>query len=177
MKIRLDRLGDEPYAWQETLTLSSDELEPADGLEVGEIDCRGRVRRTTPGFLLQIDLAYEQTLSCTRCLGSIRAPVESRIEFFVLVREDTKEKDLEDEIQLAEEDLNVLVLPDPLLDTRPVVVEQIQLDVPMKSLCRDDCLGLCGTCGADLNAGSCDCRPEADPRWAALASWKKQDGA
>ena len=25
-------------------------------------------------------------------------------------------------------------------------------------LCRDDCAGLCPKCGADLNAGPCDCR-------------------
>ena len=37
------------------------------------------------------------------------------------------------------------------------------------ALCRDDCKGLCPRCGADLNAGPCDCAPQtADPRWDAL---------
>lgn len=176
MKVRLDRLGDEPYAWQESLALSSDELDEINGLAVGEVGCSGRLSRTTPGFLLQLDLAYEQTLSCTRCLGPVRTPVRSRIDLHVVVGEGEWEEAARDERQLAEQDLGLLVLPGPLLDTRPIVMEEIQLDVPMKTLCRDDCLGLCVICGADLNAGPCDCRPASDPRWAALAGWKKQDG-
>jgi uncharacterized protein len=42
-------------------------------------------------------------------------------------------------------------------------------------LCREDCKGLCQSCGADLNAGLCSCEQgEVDPRWAALAELKKE---
>ena len=38
-----------------------------------------------------------------------------------------------------------------------------------KVLCREDCLGLCQECGANLNDGDCGCAPdEIDPRLAAL---------
>jgi uncharacterized protein len=41
--------------------------------------------------------------------------------------------------------------------------------VPMKPLCREDCRGLCPTCGEDLNVTACGCAAEAaDPRWEAL---------
>lgn len=175
MKVRFDRLGDEPYVWQETLTLSLDEIENPEVLAFGEVDCRGRVTRTLPGFLLQVALSYEQTLSCTRCLGPVPTRLESQLDLHVLVeKEEGAAEELAHEHRLAEEDLGLLVLTSPELDIRPLVVEQVQLNVPMKSLCRDDCAGLCATCGADLNAGPCDCRPEEDPRWAALAGWKKQ---
>jgi uncharacterized protein len=36
-------------------------------------------------------------------------------------------------------------------------MEQIYLELPMKPVCREACRGLCPTCGADLNAGSCAC--------------------
>jgi uncharacterized protein len=43
------------------------------------------------------------------------------------------------------------------------------LNVPGYALCRDDCKGLCPTCGAELNLGDCGCvTTEADSRWAAL---------
>ena len=35
-------------------------------------------------------------------------------------------------------------------------------------LCAEDCKGLCRRCGAKLNLGPCGCKPEIDPRLAAL---------
>ncbi len=38
-----------------------------------------------------------------------------------------------------------------------------------KPLCKEDCKGLCPTCGKDLNEGPCGCKKELDPRLAVLA--------
>lgn len=54
----------------------------------------------------------------------------------------------------------------------PMVREELILAVPEYVLCREDCRGLCPRCGKDLNEGPCDCRPEPDPRWAALEALK-----
>ena len=35
-------------------------------------------------------------------------------------------------------------------------------------LCQDDCKGLCPHCGVNLNHGSCNCKPDTDPRLAVL---------
>ena len=52
---------------------------------------------------------------------------------------------------------------DDLLETEFI------LDMPTKFLCREDCKGVCPKCGKNLNDGECDCRPDVDPRFAALA--------
>jgi len=49
-----------------------------------------------------------------------------------------------------------------------LVWEDIVLSMPPKLLCRPDCAGLCQRCGANLNEGPCECKPEGDPRWEAL---------
>jgi uncharacterized protein len=55
------------------------------------------------------------------------------------------------------------------IDLEPLAREALTLELPLAPLCRQDCRGLCPTCGADLNLGDCDCPPVgADPRWAAL---------
>jgi uncharacterized protein len=56
------------------------------------------------------------------------------------------------------------------IDLRPAVREQWLLAVPAFTLCRDDCRGLCPSCGVDLNAGDCGCPPQisVDSRWDAL---------
>ena len=177
MKVRLDRLGDEPFAWQEALELSHEDLEHPDLTGLSEIRCRGRIGRTTTGFLLELALSYEQTLACTRCLGESASRVDAQVDLAVEVDDEKARRgEPADDYELAHEDLGVLVLPAPQLDTRPLVVEQVELHVPMKWLCREECAGLCPECGADLNAGKCDCEPAADPRWAALARLKEKSG-
>ena len=55
------------------------------------------------------------------------------------------------------------------VDLEPLAREAVLLELPQAPLCRDDCRGLCATCGADLNEGPCGCVPDdRDPRWAAL---------
>ncbi len=39
--------------------------------------------------------------------------------------------------------------------------DAVLLALPLRPLCRPDCLGLCGVCGADLNTGSCPGHGEA----------------
>lgn len=41
------------------------------------------------------------------------------------------------------------------VDLEPVLRDALLLEVPLRPLCRDDCLGICATCGADLNTDSC----------------------
>lgn len=58
----------------------------------------------------------------------------------------------------------------------PMVRENILLALPLGPLCRDDCPGFCGQCGADLSAGPCGCVPVVgDPRWAALDALRESD--
>ena len=62
------------------------------------------------------------------------------------------------------------------IDLEPLAREALLLELPLAPLCRDDCAGLCPTCGADRNAGPCGCDSEAaDPRWAALDVLKDGD--
>ncbi|MFN2389063.1 MAG: DUF177 domain-containing protein [Actinomycetota bacterium] len=55
------------------------------------------------------------------------------------------------------------------IDLEPMLRDGIVLSLPLKPLCRDDCAGLCASCGIDLNQGACTCtQVTTDPRWAPL---------
>jgi uncharacterized protein len=59
------------------------------------------------------------------------------------------------------------------VDLEPLVRDAVLLGLPPAPLCKEDCRGLCPTCGADLNDGPCGCESTpADPRWAALDALK-----
>ena len=61
------------------------------------------------------------------------------------------------------------------LDVDRLVYEELLVAFPAKVLCREDCLGICNICGADLNAGECGCdrlgmedEDSLDPRMSAV---------
>lgn len=54
--------------------------------------------------------------------------------------------------------------------------ECIILALPTYPVCREDCRGICPTCGRNLNEGPCSCvREERDGRWDALDNLIKGD--
>ncbi len=55
------------------------------------------------------------------------------------------------------------------LDPDQLVRNELMLNLPMKVLCREDCKGICGQCGKNLNQGACGCADQPrDPRMAAI---------
>ena len=168
MQIWLDQVREEPFNWDETKQVSPESLDRPELLGLGPVTWRGQVVYADPGYFLRARLSYEQTLGCTRCLKPIVEQAQSDVELMILVERGPESGG---EHALHEQDLGILYLQDEFLETDPILIEQLQLNVPMKPLCREDCQGLCPTCGADRNAGPCACEETtADPRWAALAA-------
>lgn len=167
MEIRLDRLGAEPFTWNETIDFPPDALNRAELVSIDPVRCHGTIRQVDSGFLLQATLRYEQTLSCVRCLAPSALPVQAAVELLLILEVDGGEAGTT-ERELESEDLGIVRLSEPKVDTEPILNEQIQLNIPMKHLCKEDCAGLCGSCGADLNQGPCTCQAAVDPRWSAL---------
>lgn len=49
------------------------------------------------------------------------------------------------------------------------VYNVVAMSVPIRFLCKEDCKGLCGKCGANLNQEQCSCQAkDIDPRLAVL---------
>lgn len=77
--------------------------------------------------------------------------------------------------ELQAEDLDVAYYDDLVVPFDHFVEEQLQLELPMKALCRDACRGLCPQCGADRNAAPCTCAPPPDERWKLLRTLLEHD--
>src|SRR5712675_1323491 len=111
-------------------------------------------------------IAASFELSCARCLEPVGQNVSR--EFELLYRplgtdaghEELSVTDAEAEIGYYQGE--GLLLEDALR-------EQVLLSVPRRVLCREDCKGLCPSCGRNRNAEPCSCnQPLEDPRWEAL---------
>ena len=56
-----------------------------------------------------------------------------------------------------------------VLNLREMVLDSLFAELPVLPLCREDCRGICPTCGTDLNVFPCLCAQTwLDPRWSAL---------
>jgi len=107
----------------------------------------------------------EAAAECRRCLTDVTVSLAEDIQL-LFVEADTEGAD----------DPDVFVIDSRAheLDMRPALREQWMLAVPTFVQCRDDCKGLCPTCGAHLNAGACDCAPVTDSRWDSLRKVRGQ---
>jgi uncharacterized protein len=137
-----------------------------DAVPSDPIRVRGRLSSAGPGrFYWHGTIEGEVSLPCRRCLGDASGHVSEEAH---LIFAEAGTEDLQD-------DPDVFLLDDRKaeLDLRPALREQWLLHVPGYALCRDDCKGLCPTCGADLNVEPCGCASSAaDPRWAGLRKLK-----
>lgn len=172
MEIRLDKITDEPFSWQEELTIPVETLDRPELDDLSAVSCRGRVVAIDEGYLFEARLAYEQKLVCDRCLTPFSDEVEREVELRVTVR---GSEATVGELELSTEDLTVLNLDDEILDTTWIIREQLQLNIPMRALCRDDCAGLCPLCGNNRNDQPCQCEnQQIDPRWEVLKDWQER---
>lgn len=101
-------------------------------------------------------------IPCDRCLEDVETPL--KLTFY-------KEVDMK---QTAEGRIKDLDETDFIigynLDVDKLVYSEILVNWPMKTLCRNDCRGICRKCGTNLNHGSCSCDTvELDPRMAVIA--------
>ena len=80
----------------------------------------------------------EAVAPCARCLEPVTVTMELPLEETVG----------EDEV----------ALDGTVLEIDPLVYGEVSVNLPIRFLCRDDCRGLCPTCGANWNISQCHCQ-------------------
>ncbi len=117
------------------------------------------ITRLISGLLMRLRLSSTITGPCHRCLEGAAVPVSIDASEY---QADHPEPGAE-----AEEVCDYLAGGD--LDVATWAKDAIVLAIPLKILCRQDCAGLCTTCGGDLNQAACACSaPERGDRWGSL---------
>jgi len=139
-------------------------------LEGGSLRCR-LDRGDDRSVHVRGRLSARLGLGCGRCLEPFAFPVDQELDLFYLPHRPEQEDEEEDEIELADRDMVVAYHQGQRLDLGEMIREQFFLAVPMKRLCREECAGICPTCGANRNTRRCECPPaEAVSRLAGLGA-------
>ena len=132
---------------------------------IGPLKGHARMQRTNQGLLVDgwVELTLE--LSCNRCLKVYEQPMHVNFEeqFYPTV-------DVVSGLPLAPfDEEEVFPIDDHHLgDLTEVIRQNVLIALPMVTICREDCKGLCSQCGKDLNLGPCECEPEVDTRLSVL---------
>ena len=123
---------------------------------------KGEITNTAGYMRMTLSMSVDYRAACARCLREVCGTFELDLEKTVAPRNllgDLDEDKLDD----------YAIIEDGFLDIDEQLENQLEMEFPIRFLCREDCLGLCSKCGKDLNEGECGCsKTEIDPRLAPL---------
>ena len=122
----------------------------------GPAEARGHVANVAGALELVGEVKVPLTCRCDRC--AVPFQLEKRLPITAYLAEELTDEDNPD----------IFLLDKGTVDLDEVFLTGFLLAMESKIICDDGCLGLCITCGANLNEGPCTCPGEVDPRLAAL---------
>jgi uncharacterized protein len=114
---------------------------------------------------LSINVSYRASYvtQCSRCLKPVEKSIDNSLEKVIYLKKSGEEFD-DDKAFISGMKLNVGL----------IVAEDILLNMPITTICGEECRGLCSVCGCDLNVTQCDCHKEdIDPRLESLKNFFK----
>ena len=123
----------------------------------------GDVRNTAGMLLMSFTAGTTLKSVCDRCLKSFDDPRSVRCDY--VLAEEVENEDNDD----------IIVLEDGCVDVGDLARTAFILEMDTKTLCSEDCKGICPGCGVDLNQGSCTFKKQVDPRLAVLAQRLEKD--
>jgi uncharacterized protein len=164
----IDETG--PQTYRGTYDVSVTELDRPEMAGIGSVTIEVTVDKgdLEDEFIADGTVAFTADLSCSRCAEPYPFANPSPFHVRFLPRPVTSE--LNEEVEITDsEELDVEFYSERVLPLRDLALEQVQLTIPMKPLCDENCLGLCPTCGVNRTRESCSCETSiTDDRWGAL---------
>lgn len=118
----------------------------------------GKITNTAGYMQMSLHLSLDYSASCARCLSPVDGSFTLDLEKTVATR------DLLGDIDEFRID-DYAIIEDGFIDMDEQLREQLEVEFPIRILCKEDCKGLCRKCGKNLNEGECDCSDtDFDPR-------------
>lgn len=120
---------------------------------------KGQVRVSNTGTLLLVEGEVKTTVEfeCSRCLSTFSTEVDAEIE------EEFRIEKIGDSMRvlpIEEDDLeSEALVENNILDVDELVRQTLLVELPIAPLCKEECKGLCPTCGENLNMRECTCPP------------------
>ncbi len=129
---------------------------------------KGDITNTAGYMRMRLSMSVDYSAECARCLAPVTDSFSLDLEKTVATKEVLSNVD-EDRLD------DYAIIENGFLDMDEQLMEQLEMEFPVRILCREDCRGLCQRCGKNLNEGECDCGAgEIDPRMEPLRKLLEQ---
>ncbi|MCF0104482.1 MAG: DUF177 domain-containing protein [Eggerthellaceae bacterium] len=109
------------------------------------------ISNTGNGLLVHGHLRFDSSTQCARCLEEALVKVDVDVNGYYVLKDKMAEE--------AEHDVK-LVPKDHVIDLMDDIEAAVFMELPFRTLCFEDCKGLCAICGTNLNKGACDCKAD-----------------
>ena len=165
MRIELESL-EKGSEFAQTYQPDELKLDDRDVSLIEPVEIRGRLWKGNWEVNLAGRLRAKLEAPCARCLKPVALPIAA--DFSERFVPEASWGSVE-QCEVHEEDLDLAIFDGDALEIDDVVREELLLAVPTQVLCREECKGLCPTCGVDRNVTECECETrQVDSRWQAL---------
>lgn len=140
----------------------------------------GRFDSIVDGLVFSAHITAPVKTECTRCLKPIERDWGVDVTAFFPYEDDGRASGgAKGEVDIIageeeSEDAYPLLAGGAFADLEALLRDTLAESLPLQPLCREDCLGLCPQCGADLNDDPDHRHDVTDIRFAALADLKAQ---
>ncbi len=134
-----------------------------------------KIRRFGTKIMVEGTIKTELELECSRCSSIFLYPLSINFVSELYPLEEFIFRSSEP-LELRKNEMEMEFYQKGTLDLEEVMSANIILNIPTYPLCREDCKGICPTCGKNKNYESCTCEKEKvikDERWQTLESLKK----
>ena len=163
MKIPFAGLGEGKHEFFFTEQPSVLELEA----EFSEVAVRVDAEKTPSEVFFRAVVTADRRCICDRCLMEFIKPVSASYVVHYVTDDANAAAFDPAETQVVSPSLPAITIDEDVRQT-------LQVAVPLKLLCEEQCKGLCPRCGKNLNEGPCSCEPDdPDSRWEALEQLKR----
>lgn len=126
---------------------------------INGVNVKGKAYQKVGVVYLDLDVDFDFEGICDRCADKFEKKFSLSINKIIVQKMENENDDYDD----------YLVVENNILNLDDLVNEEIQLFLPAKMLCKENCKGLCQKCGKNLNYEKCECEREIDPRLAILS--------
>lgn len=186
MVVNVDQIREEGLTLDEPVSskLLTESMAGTGFSPVKETVLHAELHKVSGGVLLRGKFPLEVSGPCKRCVTDVKLSLPVAFTLNLIPKSLLKgegyvdEKGEDDEKAerggtFALTDADQEVFDGKQIELDPIVREQVLLALPMDTLCKEDCKGLCAQCGTNLNEQQCSCETkQVDPRLAVLKNIK-----
>ncbi len=163
LKVPLSRITEKGVAICEAVPVGELQPEDATELPLRTVEVTGTLAELGEEYLFRGKVSGAFQRACDRCMEDEEQPFEVDVVWSFaqdVGLGDRGEPFSDDDDDVIEGAGRVHPFSGNEIDLAPRMWEEIVLAAPAKFLCKDDCVGLCPQCGANLNRTDCRCREE-----------------